>query len=86
VSGYPPPGNDDDWWEIVCTGGEAYWTREAPVGVRHVQTQKWLSADVQHMFGHPIRGHLEVACVDANENSLKEHVLWSAQDGVYFAN
>lgn len=79
VSGYNEPGDSNDDWEVVCEEGETEWRREQPIGLKHTETNTFLTSEAGYRFGHPIPGHLEVACAYFDEWDPHGSNSWQAQ-------
>ena len=68
--------NLDDNWKIICT--DEYWTRDEPIELYHIGTEKYLSTTEKHEFGNPIQGQLEIFAAYSGEDSK-----WRASEGIY---
>eukprot|EP00835_Amoeboradix_gromovi_P004710 NODE_385_length_9550_cov_0.159877.p3 type:complete len:213 gc:universal NODE_385_length_9550_cov_0.159877:6293-6931(+) len=69
--------NLDDNWKVICTHGD-FWTRDEPIQLLHIGTDKYLSSSESHSFGNPIQGQLEIYA-SANDDESK----WKASEGIY---
>ncbi|KAI8049544.1 MIR motif-containing protein [Syncephalis plumigaleata] len=93
VSGFADE-DDGDHWIVECptdltaangksawvVDGTPVWTREIPVYLRHANTDTYLSASSDYIYGSPIRGQMEVSAASYSS----DNTLWQAANGVYF--
>lgn len=80
-------GDSGDNWQIVCESSDAYWSRDKPVSLRHVDTGRYLSSSNANMFTQqncgahcPIMNQGEVSAATKKDVRSK----WQTDQGMYF--
>ncbi|KAG0346283.1 hypothetical protein BG004_001991 [Podila humilis] len=83
VSAYDGLDSGDNW-TLNCLNNnkDAFWIREQPVHLVHLDTGKYLATSARHVYSNPIPGQQEVA---AHSSHTAGENKWMAQEGVYFA-
>ena len=66
-----------DEWKIVC--GEAYWERDTPISLKHVQSGHYVSTASQYRFGGMMGSQREVSGITVAD----QRSLWVAVEGLY---
>lgn len=73
----------DTLWKVECAHALDNFVRNQPIKLRHVSTDRYLSANKAVAYRAPVNGQLEVFASSPSDKSAKD-IVWTAAEGLYF--